>query len=120
MGIPTKCPNCNESLPDHNSLYDHLIENHNMTVADSKEMVVKGLKNLREKNAEKTGIPVNSGRAINCPNCNELFPEAVSLYRHLIENHNMTSEDAKEMVTREIMINKEKALKKIKKKRFWE
>ena len=61
MGIPTKCPNCNESLPDHNSLYNHLIENHNMTVADSKEMV-----------------------------------------------------------TREIMINKEKALKKIKKKRFWE
>ena len=120
MGIPTKCPNCNESLPDHNSLYNHLIENHNMTVADSKEMVVKGLKNLREKNAEKTGIPVNSGRSINCPNCNELFPEAVSLYNHLIENHNMTSEDAKEMVTREIMINKEKALKKIKKKRFWE
>ena len=91
-----------------------------MTSEDAKEMVVKGLKNLREKNAEKTGIPVNSGRSINCPNCNELFPEGVSLYRHLRKNHNMTSEDAEEMVTREIMINKEKALKKIKKKRFWE
>ena len=120
MGIPTKCPNCNESLPDHNSLLTHLRKNHNMTGEDAKEMVVKELKNLREKNAEKTGIPVNSGRSINCPNCNELFPEAVSLYSHLRKNHNMTGEDAKEMVTREIMINKEKALKKIKKKRFWE
>ena len=120
MGIPTKCPNCNESFPDAVSLYNHLIENHNMTVADSKEMVAKGLNNLRERNAEKTGIPVNSGRSINCPNCNELFPDAVSLYNHLIENHNMTVADSKEMVAREIMINKEKALKKIKKKRFWE
>ena len=60
------------------------------------------------------GIPTK------CPNCNELFPEAVVLFNHLCENHNMTSADAKEIVTREIMINKEKALKKIKKKRFWE
>ena len=60
------------------------------------------------------GIPTK------CPNCNESFPDAVSLYNHLIENHNMTVADSKEMVAREIMINKEKALKKIKKKRFWE
>ena len=60
------------------------------------------------------GIPTK------CPNCNESLPDHNSLLTHLRKNHNMTGEDAKEMVTREIMINKEKALKKIKKKRFWE
>ena len=120
MGIPTKCPNCNELFPEAVALFEHLCDNHKMTSADAQEMVVKGLKNLREKNAEKTGIPVNSGRSINCPNCNELFPEAVALFEHLCDNHKMTSADAQEMVIAEMEINKEKALKKIKKKRFWE
>jgi len=59
------------------------------------------------------GIPVN------CPNCNELFPEATSLYTHLRKNHNMASNDAKEIVFTEIKNYKEKTMKEAKKKKFW-
>jgi uncharacterized C2H2 Zn-finger protein len=119
MGIPVKCSNCDELFPDAVSLYEHLRTNHNMASNDAKEMVLEGIKNLREKNAEKTGIPVNSGRSINCPNCNELFPEATSLYTHLRKNHNMASNDAKEIVFTEIKNYKEKTMKEAKKKKFW-
>jgi len=53
MGIPVKCSNCDELFPDAVSLYEHLRTNHNMASNDAKEMVLEGIKNLREKNAEK-------------------------------------------------------------------
>jgi hypothetical protein len=59
------------------------------------------------------GIPVK------CSNCDELFPDAVSLYEHLRTNHNMASNDAKEIVFTEIKNYKEKTMKEAKKKKFW-